>query len=142
MDGEYTLYQMVWIIGAVLGATWLLAYFIGLIGGSIWAWVDDGTTKSYSPLTYFIMTRLGYDMGYADYDCWSKKGKPDQDGSTQYLTILAIVIIAPVVLYTAYLLYTISLILGVLFIVAFVARLCRRQGKVMDKHILDKDAHK
>jgi len=165
-------YEIAFYCGLGLSAFCIIAYVLSWVVQWAWAWIDDGkASKKNWIASKTIFSKWKYPV-HNDYgDALERKAKTNADGwgyakdkkhthksvhnlkhgidylydwqiSGRYFWLVLGMIPLPVVAVLMYDVYPITLTIGVLIVLAYLARFSRRHKKIFDEHVKDKGAHK
>ena len=121
--------------GLFMAGLWTAANIIGLFWDWTWAWIDDAKSKKANPMIRTVAKLRGYKYepgGWLFY-----KGGQHTDGVEFFFGPMALLSIAPFLLYF----YEFTIVISSTVGLAHVARFARRGKKAFDKHCADKKAH-
>lgn len=143
-------YEIAFSVGAGLTSLLLVACIFYGIGRRAWAWIDDSKIKKTSGLINWVMLKRGWKETDLSGGCFTYyKGKDywddfadKSDGIVIFIPILLVAALSPILSLLAFKVYPITLTIGTLVGIAFLARFARRNKKMFDAHVEDKDAHK
>ena len=122
-------YWMVAILGVIGGL--VVIDILWLIVRLSWAWIDDEDTKGNSIAKYYalyIWKTDEYNYRHNEADYW--------------IGMLIFVGVVGMILWALVTFYLITCVIGILILIAVLARFVRRLSKKFKKHIADIDAHK
>lgn len=111
----------------------------------IW-WVDDyDGVRPVSPLTRLIMNLLGHSLVWNTYNSewryYNRAGNP-VDSGLRVMGFWAVMFLLPLLVVVSILHPALPISIGTFITVMFVARTARRYKKLLDKHVVDPDAHR
>ena len=143
-------YEIAFTIGGCITVLWVVAYLSCWAGQWVWAWIDDSKTGGNNAILQWVMAKQGWKKTDSSGGCWAYyKGKDywdnnavKSDGAVIFFPVAVLLGFSPVIALSAFKVYPIALTIGVLIGIAFLARFARRNKKMFDAHVEDKDAHK
>jgi hypothetical protein len=133
------------LMGISLVVAWGILHLLSILWMCIWKWLDDSKALGPNHLVRFVMISIfrykrDGDLCYP-YTKSSGLRKVKSDGTISILLPACILVLLPPIVFLAFIFYTVTMVIGVLFILAFVGRFVRRQSKLFKAHVDDKNAH-
>jgi len=140
-------YEMAFTAGGIFSLVWFLLYILCWVAHGIWAWIDDAEISSDNFMIYKGMEILGYSLDNEDNGFRYYKGesyyrtKIKSDGVKIMLVPMTIFVITPFITLISIQFYNVSLVIGTVLGIFYLARFARRNKKMFDTHTKDKNAH-
>jgi len=147
-------YQIAGHFGIALIIVWVAVYILSWIGIGWWNYVDDGEKEvERNPIIEFLAVKVfKYEITDKDfvarnedgYNCSWKYRISESSGSNgawPFFCVILVLGLLPVTLLVLFNLYILVLIIGLFVLITYLARNTRRNSKVFNKHVEDKDAH-
>jgi len=136
-------YQMALIGGVAIAAMWIVAYFLCWCCQWAWAWVDDEEVGNENLWVTFLAVKvwkLELRNSGADYPYYGSSWG-SSDGIEAYCGSLIISALAPVFFVWCFNFYVVVLFVLSLIFLMQLTRFARRQKKLFDKHVTNKEIH-
>lgn len=110
----------------------------------IWAWIDESPKSNFNPFNAFVMSVFfGYKVTSPTnryYYC-KKEIRTSIDGDKGVIATSIFFAIFPLIVIATIYNPMVLVVLGSLIALSYLARYARRNKKLFDKHIKDKNAH-